>query len=98
MATKKFSTLDVHNLSINDLYALTRSSIEYAEPVKESLSELINAALSLMEAANTAMSEQMNKALTNALTAEISDLDEERDERFSEIKRNVSTCIKPAIR
>ena len=94
METKTFSALYVSRLPINDLYALTRSTIEYASPVKEDLSDLINAALAQMETASTVIEVQMNKPLKSSLTEELSGLDDDRDDRFSEIKRNVSTCIK----
>jgi len=94
MNKKMFSTLHVSGLTIDDLYALTKSTIELATPVKDSIGDLPGAALAQMEADNTSMNARMNRSLKNVLTNQLSGLDKERDDRFAEIKRNVSTNVK----
>jgi hypothetical protein len=94
MTTKTFSTLYVSNLRIDDLYSLNKSTIEYATPVKESIGDLPAATLVRLETNNKALGEQMNKALKSALTRPLVGSDANRDNRFSEIKRHISTHIK----
>jgi len=78
METKAFSTLYVSRLPINDLYALTRSTIEYAAPVRENLSDLIGTALTQMETANTAIEQAVNFAVTDTFVDLFNEMDELR--------------------
>lgn len=94
METKKFITLHLNNLTINDLYALNKSTIDCANPVKESLADLPKAILTQLETNNSVMGDQMNKASKNVLTAQLAEMDFDRDDRFAEIKRNITTAIR----
>lgn len=47
----------------------------------------------IFETDNNAMGIQMNKALKSVMTQQVSELDIECDDRFAEIKRNVSTNL-----
>lgn len=94
METKSFSILHVNNLRIDDLYSLGKSTIEYATPFRESIGDLPAATLARLETDNKALEEQMNKALKSALTGPLAESDADRDNRFSEIKRHISTHMK----
>lgn len=94
METKKFTTVYVRNLTIDDLYSLNKSTIEYALPVTESIGEMPRLTLAGLNAANNAMGEQMNKASKSVLTAQLTELDIDSDDRFAEVKRNVVTAVK----
>lgn len=94
MQTKKFSTVHLNNLTIDDLYSLNKSTIEYASPVRESIGELPKLALAQLETNNTAMGVQMNKSAKSVLTAKLAEMDTDCDDRFSEIKRNIITAVK----
>ena len=62
MQTREFSVVHLNHLTIVDLYSLNKSTIGCANPVKESIGEMPGIALALLETANIAMGEQMNKA------------------------------------
>lgn len=94
METKSFSILHVGNLRIADLYSLSKSTIEYATPVKESIGDLPAATLARLETNNKALGEQMNKALKSPLTGPLVESDANRDDLFSEIKRHISVHMK----
>lgn len=94
MQTKEFSTVHLNHLTIDDLYALNKSTIEYAAPVRENIGELPKATLVQLETDNNAMGVQMNKASKSVLTAQLAKMDADCDDRFAEIKRNVITAVK----
>lgn len=94
METKIFTIVNVHNLKIDDLFALYKSTIGYADPVSESMGVLLNAILAKFKADNYAMELMMNKATKNVLTPQLLELKAERTDRDAEIKRNVTTALK----
>ncbi|HZL11447.1 MAG TPA: DUF6261 family protein [Prolixibacteraceae bacterium] len=93
MKTKEFRPVHLNHLSIDNLFSLSKSTIEYASPLRESIGELPKVTLNQLETDNKAMGMQMNKALKSSLTQQVSELDLECDDRFAEIKRNVSTNL-----
>ncbi len=94
METKKFSIVNVHNLKIDDLFALYKSTIGYADPVSETMGALLNAVLGKFKADTYAMELQMNKATKNVLTPQLLEMKADRTDRDAEIKRNVTTALK----
>lgn len=94
MQTKEFSTLYLSDLRIDDLYSLNQATIGCANPVKDSIGEMPRLTLVQLEANNTAMGEQMNKASKSVLTAQLAEMDIDSDDRFAEIKRNVVIAVK----
>lgn len=52
METKTFSPLYVARLSVADLYSLNKSTIEIAQPLKENIGEIPQAALIRLETSN----------------------------------------------
>ena len=62
-------------------------------PVKESIGELPKVILVRLESDNNAMGVQMKKALKSVLTEQVATLDLDCDDRFAEVKRNVSTNL-----
>src|SRR5690606_24856258 len=81
-------------LKLDDLFALFKSTIAVADAVQEMLGAMLVAVLALFKADTQAMEQQMNKALKNALTPQVKELNADRDDRFAEIKRNVTTALK----
>ncbi len=94
MEKKEFSVLYLSRLKLDDLFALFKSTITYAEAVQEMLGALLLAILAIFKADTQAMEQQMNKALKNALTPQVNGLNADREDRFAEIKRNVTTALK----
>lgn len=94
METKQFMTVHLNNLKIDDLFSLNKSTIEYADPVKEDIGEMPKAILARLVSDNHAMELQMNKALKNVLTPQLVEMNADREDRFAEIKRNVTTALK----
>ena len=93
MQTKEFRTVHLNNLTIDNLFSLSKSTIEYASPLRESIGELPKATLARLESDNNAMGVQMKKALKSVLTEQVATLDLDCDDRFAEVKRNVSTNL-----
>ncbi|MDO9614234.1 MAG: hypothetical protein Q7J86_06870, partial [Bacteroidota bacterium] len=89
MQTKEFRPVHLNHLTIDNLFSLSKSTIEYASPVRESLGELPKVILDQLETDNNAMGEQMKKALKSVLTAQVTEQNLDCDDRFSEVKRNV---------
>ena len=93
MQTTEFRPVHLNHLSIDNLFSLTKSTVEYAIPVRESIGELPNAILSQLETDNNTMGVQLKKALKSGLTAQVTELDLDCNDRFAEVKRNVSTNL-----
>jgi len=93
METKSFYALYPLRLKIDDLFSLSKSTIEVASPVRESIGELPNAILNQLETDNNAMGLQIKKALKSGLTVQVTELDLDCDDRFAEVKRNVTTNL-----
>lgn len=93
MESKSFYALYPIRLTIDNLFSLSKSTIEYASPVKESLGSLPKVILARLESDNNAMGEQIKKALKSVLTEQIAAQDLDCDDRFAEVKRNVSTHL-----
>ena len=94
METKEFTTVHLNDLKIDDLFSLNKSTIEYANPVKENIGEMPKAILVRLVSDNHAMELQMNKSMKNVLTPQLSEMNAEREDRFAEVKRNVTTAYK----
>jgi len=94
METKEFTTVYLKNLKIDDLFSLNKSTIEYADPVKENIGVMPKIILARLVSDNLAMQQQMNKALKNVLTPQLTEMNADREDRFAEIKRNVTTALK----
>jgi hypothetical protein len=93
METKSFYALYPIRLKIDDLFSLSKSTIECASPIRDSIGELPKAILVQLEADNNAMGLQLKKVLKSELTAQVTELDLDCDDRFAEVKRNVSTHL-----
>lgn len=93
MESKSFYALYPIRLTIDNLFSLSKSTIECANPVKESIGSLPNAILARLETDNNAMGAQIKKALKSVLTEQVATLDLDCDDRFAEVKRNVSTHL-----
>lgn len=94
MEIKEFTTVYLKNLKIDDLFSLIKSTIELADPVKEDIGEMPKVTLGHLVSDKHAMELQMNKALKNVLTPQLSEMNADREDRFSEVKRNVTTALK----
>lgn len=94
METKELTTLHLNNLKIDDLYSLNKSTIECASPVRDVIGELLTIILARLESDNNALGAQMNKASKSVLTAQLVELDVDCDDRFAEVKRNVTTAVR----
>jgi hypothetical protein len=90
MELKSFVALYARHLTIEHLYSINKSTVDYARPVMAEIGGVAQATFNQLEADNQAMGDQMNKASKSVLTANLSAMDEDRDDRFAEIKRNVT--------
>jgi len=94
METVKFCSINIKRVKVSDLYSLNKSTIDYALPVKESIGELPKAALLQLETDNAAMGARLNKPSKSALTTALTEKEQERGQRFAEIKHSTTTaCI-----
>ena len=61
MQPNEFRPVHLNHLTIDNLFSLTKSTIEVAKPVKESMGELLNAILGQLETDNNAMGGQLKR-------------------------------------
>ena len=93
MESKSFYALYPIHLTIDNLFSLGKSTIEYASPLRESIGKVPKVILDRLESDNNAMGVQMKKALKSVFTEQVATLDLDCDDRFAEVKRNVSTHL-----
>ena len=94
METKKFTVVDLHSLKIDELFSWFKSTITFADRVIESLSQLLGFILAKLISDFNAMEQQINKAMKNVLTPQLTEMNADREDRYAEIKRNVTTAQK----
>ena len=94
MSKLSFSSLNVNNQTINNLFSLVKSSADISIPVQSYLGEMVNAALIKMQADNGKFGEQINKNQKSGLTEELKPLDKERDDVQYEINRDIIYYLK----
>jgi len=94
MKNLSFSPLYLSKLTLNGLYSLNRSVIELSKPVISQIGAIAAAGLTNLETINLKLGAALNKATKSAFTDELNVLDQERDEVFLEIKREVSVGVK----
>lgn len=94
MEKKEFSIVALSRLKIDDLFSLIKSTITFADRVIESLGQLLGLILAKLISDFGAMEQQMNKAMKNVLTPQLTEMNADREDRYAEIKRNVTTAQK----
>jgi hypothetical protein len=94
MEITSFTAIKVYNFSVNDAHAVIQATIDYAQPVKDSLDNLAKASFADMLATNAAMGQRMNQATKSTETGEIDKEDINRDGWWSEIRSDVKTASK----
>ena len=94
MNNYSFSTLSVNNLTINNLFALSKSSYDIAIPVRTEIGAMPNAVLTQAVTDNENLGQQINKNQKSGLTDALKPLDKERDELQAELKRTVTFYAK----
>ena len=90
MSNLSFSSLNVNNLTINNLFSLIKSSVDYANPANNNLGPIANAALVKLTADYESFGLQINKDQKSTLTAELVPLDKDRDDTQANINRTVT--------
>lgn len=93
MENLSFSPLYVTKLPVKALYALNKSTIEMAKPVASLIGPIAAAGLSNLEAANQNLAVALNKSTKSEFTAEVQQLDKERDADSNEIEGCVSSFL-----
>ncbi|HZK68012.1 MAG TPA: DUF6261 family protein [Paludibacter sp.] len=94
MENHVLSPLYVAKLPINSIYALNKSIIELATPVKSELGPIAGAALTNLDEVNQNLAVTMNKNQKSEFSVEVKSLDGERDADIGEIKRMTSSYLK----
>lgn len=94
MEQKTFSTLHTSNLKIDDLYGLTKTSIEISTALKSSMTPLTKAAFGNLENIFAEFERRMKKTLGSELTPELTAMNKSRNALFAEIKRFTSNAYK----
>ena len=94
MSKLSFSPAHVNGMSINNAFALIKSSIDISIPVKTYLGEMVNAALAKLITDNENFGNQINKNQKSGLTDDLKPLDKDRDDTKAEINRTVKFYVK----
>ncbi|PTN09841.1 DUF6261 family protein [Mangrovibacterium marinum] len=92
METFKFNTLHVTNLSLNNLFSLSATTLSYATSAITEIGGIPQATYSVLETANTAMGARMNRSQKEGLTPQITAADQDRDACGRELKREIRTA------
>ena len=90
MESKSFYALYPIHLTVDNLFSLGKSTIEYAIPVRESIGMVPKAILGQLETDTNSMGVQIKKALKSELTDPVWALNLDCDDRLAEVNRNVS--------
>jgi len=90
MNNYSFSVLSVNNLTINNLFALSKSSYDIAIPVRTEIGGIPNAVLTQGITDNENLGQQINKNQKSGLTDALKPLDKERDNLQAELNRTVT--------
>lgn len=91
---KQFSSINTKQLKVADLYSLSKSTIDYALPVKDSMGDLLKATFTQLETDNTAMGASLHKPLKSGITPLLKMKRDDRKNHFAEVKRNIQTSSK----
>ena len=94
MENRQFSTVHLNNLGVSDAYALFRETVEVAEPVQNTIGEMAKSIYTRLVADTTAMGNALKLAQKSTFTAEITNLDDDRDNQQNEIKRDITYFAK----
>ncbi|MDR2358367.1 MAG: DUF6261 family protein [Prevotellaceae bacterium] len=94
---KKFIALNVSHLRLDDLAGLVSETLIVAAPRIPLLSSVGMAIYQTLNTANNMFLSLLNKQRASALTPQIAEKDQERDDLFAEIKRTSKTAQKSSI-
>jgi len=94
MEERLFSILYVNHLKIDDLYGLTRTTVELSEPIQSSMNPLTKTAFDNLKKINIDLENRMKKMKGSIQTLDLDRLNIERNNIFREIKRFVSNASK----
>lgn len=94
METKEFTALSPQHLSIKNLYALNKSTIDFAKPMIDIIGAVPKVTFVQLERNNSLFGSQINKSSKSNLTEAVTEGDAGRDNLYAEIKRNVTTASK----
>lgn len=93
MENHSFSPLYAAKLPLKGLYALNKSTIEMAKPVASLIGPIAGAGLTYLETINHNLVLSLNKGTKSEFTAEVKQLDKDRDADINEAKRVVSSFL-----
>ncbi len=94
MKNQSFSPLYVAKLSTKGLYALNKSTIELTKPVTAQIGPIAAAGIVYLENMNQSLALSLNKSSKSTYTAEVQQLDLERDNDLNEIKRETASGLR----
>jgi len=94
MKKLEFSTLYIFRLAVDNLFGLVKSTIGLAVPVKSELGVMSNATLDRLITDNQKFQKMVKKQRKSGLTERLLLADNDRNDRFAEIKRTVSLHLK----
>jgi hypothetical protein len=94
---KKFISLRVETLKLDNLAGLCDETIVAAVPQSPALGALGNTRLNSLDAVNRTLKSLLNQQHASALTPKIREADKQRDADFAEIKRTVTTAAKSSV-
>jgi len=89
-----FSTVYIFRLTVENLFGLVKSTIDLAIAVKNDLGDLCNATLNQLIADNEKYKLVLAKQRKSELTEKLLLADNDRNDRFAEIKRTITLHLK----
>lgn len=94
MNTKTFSPLHIDSMTANNVYSLSKSTIDLAIPLKGYLDDSINSVLTQLTTSTQKMQQELSKSSKSDFTEKLLDTNKVREDRFTEIKRVISSQVK----
>ena len=94
MENHSFSPLYVAKLPVKGIYSLNKSTVEMAKPVAALIGPIAAAGLTYLETITQNLVVSLNKGTKSEFTAEVNQLDKDRDADLNEIKREVSSSLR----
>lgn len=94
MSPKKFSTLYVAQLATEEIYSLSKSTIDLSTPVVDELGIIAAGALTQLSGATATLGTNLNKGQKSSLTDEMKTYETGRDNDLSSLFRIVKSYLK----
>ena len=97
MGQKEFSTVYIYKQTIDNIYGLVDKTVEIVEPIRGEMTPLGQKAFDEMKEDKNELEKRIKKNMASVLTPKLNELNKERLNHFSEVKRYTTNASKSSI-